>query len=376
MAKGKKKWRYALGLVALILYIMLTARSIPAETTIRPRWISSLESNFPVTLGDFAITESGAPIPFQVGDRYGYICDDGKFTINQTRRGYISLSGDFWTEYESHPSSVQVMTPQNEMLLEIQDTHGYPLFLDGRIYIIGEEQNAITALGPAGEGLWTHDFPAPVTCIDAAGGYILAGTLDGAIELLSASGASVFPPFEPGGSRLSVILGCAISRDASRLALISGIDEQRFLLLEQSGDSYKVIYHEFLPNKFRRPVHICFADNDGKVVFEREGGLGLYDIGSRSSDSLNLDGRIEVIDNSGGGKYLFVITAQGPRQKRFIVIRYPEGAPAMLSPRRGIPDHILVDAPFKSEYAFFARRDSRFYIGADNSIASFELESK
>jgi outer membrane protein assembly factor BamB len=254
------------------------------------------------------------------------------------------------------------MNPENEEILQLEKINGYPLFLDNRIFVIGNEQNTITALDADARELWSYDFPAPITCVDAAGGYLLAGTLNGAIILLNPSGAAAFPPFEPGGSRLSVILGCAISRDASRLAVISGIDEQRFLLLEQSGDTYKVIYHEFLPGGFRRPVHINFADNDGKVAFEREGGLGIYDIGSRASIKLNLEGEIYKLDDSGGSRYLFVITKQGPKQMSFITIRYP--------------GHIVINAPFKSDNSFFSRRDSYFYLGSDTSIASFKLENR
>jgi hypothetical protein len=191
---------------------------------------------------------------------------------------------------------------------------------------------------------------------------VLAGTLDGAVELLDSLGNLAFTPFEPGGSRLSAILGCAISGDASRLAIISGIDNQRFLLLEHFGDAYKVIYHEFLGVGFRRPVHISFIDKDGKVAFEREGGLGIYDIGSRTSTSLSLDGEITAMDNSGGDRFLYVITTQGPKAKRFIAVRFP-GA-------------IVINAPFKSESAFFARRGRNLYIGGDLIMASLELERK
>ena len=372
MAKGNRKWWYILGLAALVIYILISARPIQEETILKPRWITSLESNYPVSMGDFSVQEAEGPIPFLLGDRFGYIGDDGKFAINQIRGGYISMSDSNWAEYEALPSSIRVMNSLNEPVLTIEDAKGYPLFLDNRIFIVGSDQNSLTALGPAGEELWTHDFPAPLTCIDAADGYVLAGTLDGAVELLNSSGAAVFTPFEPGGSRLSVILGCAISRDASHLAVISGIDDQRFLLLERaevenrtsrspaSGDTYKVVYHEFLPNGFRRPVHISFVDNDSKVAFERDGGLGIFDINSRTSVSLSLEGEIAVLDNSGGDRFLFVITSQGPRQKRFIMIRYPA--------------FIVNEAPFKSDNAFFARRNNILYLGGDLSMASFELE--
>jgi hypothetical protein len=213
-----------------------------------------------------------------------------------------------------------------------------------------------------GEELWTHDFPAPLTCIDAAGGHLLAGTLDGAVELLDFTGNPVFTPFEPGGSRISVILGCALSQDASRLALISGVEKQRFLFLERSGDTYKVVYHEFLSDGFRRPVHIRFINNDAQIVFEREEGLGIFIISSRTSTKVNLDGEIVALDDSGEDGFLFLITSQSQNEKRFIAVRHP-----------GL---IVNEAPFKSKNAFLARQQNRLYLGGDLLMASFELEKK
>jgi len=379
MAKGNKKWWYVIGIAVLILYIFLAARPIPEEAVFKPRWITSMESNFPILLGNSSASDSAELIPFRIGDRFGYAGDAGKFTVNQMRKGYISQSESYWAEYEAVPSSIQVMNPQNEAVLSIEKPKGYPLFLNKRIFIVGSDQNSLTAIGPKGEKLWTYDFPAQITCIDANGDYVLAGTLDGAVELLDNSGKPVFTPFEPGGSRLSVIFGCALSRDASRLAIISGIDNQRFLLLERvkgdtlqsgtgsqnrtaPGNAYKVIYHEFLPGGFRRPVHISFIDNDTKVAFEREKGLGIYDIASRTSTSLSLEGDITVLDNSGGGRYLFLVTSQGPKMKRFIAIRYPST--------------IVINAPFKSGAAFFARRGEKIFMGGDLTMASLVLEKK
>jgi len=399
MAKGIRKWWYILGLTVFIMYVFISARPIPEETILKPRWIISLESNvqegnispdgssgsekrwgFPVSLGDFSVREGDKPLPFRLGDRFGYIWDDGKFAINQVRKGYISISENNWAEYEALPSSIQVMNNLNEPVLSIENPKGYPLFLDNRIFIVGGEQNSLTALGPDGEELWTHDFPAPITCIDSANGSVLTGTLDGVVELINSSGSPVFTPFEPGGSRLSVILGCAISRDASRLAIISGIDDQRFLLLERAGgegrltardwpgqtgnqgETYKVVYHEFLPNGFRRPVHISFVDNDNKIAFERNGGLGIYDINSRSSIFLQLEGEIVALDDSGENDFLFVICSQQPKQKCLIIIRYPAS--------------IVNKATFTSNNAFFARRNNTIYLGGDLTMASLELEKK
>jgi len=377
MAKGNKKWMYILGLTAFVIYIFIAPRSIPVETVLTPRWITSLESNYPVNLKDTSINENGLLLPFTLGNRFGYMADDGKFAINQIRDGYVSMSENLWAEYEALPSSIKVMDPHNGEIFVIENPKGYPFFLDNRVFIVGSEQNSITALSRAGEELWTHDFPAPLTCVDAAGGYLLAGTLDGAVELLDSSGSLVFTPFEPGGSRLSVILGCAISQDASRLAIISGVEKQRFLLLERSvsdrlgterlgtdrpNDAYKVVHHEFLSDGFRRPVFVRFINDDAQIIFEREEGLGIFTISSRTSKKVNLEGEITALDDSGENGFLFLITSQGQDEKRFIAIRHP-----------GL---IVNETPFKSKNAFLARKRDRLYLGGDLLMASFELEKK
>jgi hypothetical protein len=201
--------------------------------------------------------------------------------------------------------------------------------------------------------------------VDAASGYIVAGLIHGAVEILDKRGTRVFS-FDPGGSRVAVITGCAISGDGTRVAIVSGIDPQRFLLLERYGDTenieFKVVYHEFLETGTRQAVHVEFVDLDRRVVFERQGGLGIYDIASRSSIKLPLDGRIIEIDKIGSERVLFLLTAQNGIEKRLVAVRFP--------------GTIIIEAPFKSQVFFLNRRDNRIYIGGNMTLSSFELGKK
>jgi hypothetical protein len=361
VVKEKKKYWLVAGILVFLVYVFAAARPVPEETILVSRWLTSLESNYPIILGG-SPQDNSHPFPFSLGNRFGYMHDNGSFAINRVRKGYASLSPELWAEYEAVPQSIEIMDRQNREVLSVSNPRGYPLFLDNTIFIVGNEQNSLTALDSNGRELWTYDFPAPLTCIDAAAGLILAGTLDGAVELLDSRGRQVFPPFEPGGSRLAVILGCALSKDGSRLALVSGIDDQRFLLLEKSGDAYRVVYHEFLTDGFRRAVHVAFIDGGSRVAFEREGGIGIYDIASRTGVTLPLEGELITMDTSGDSRFLFLVTSQGARRKRLVAVRYP--------------GTVFMEAPFKSENVFLFRRDSKLYIGGDLAVASFELGKK
>ncbi|MDR2484663.1 MAG: WD40 repeat domain-containing protein [Treponema sp.] len=374
----KQKQLILIGVSFFIIYIFVAARPIPIETILSPRWFISLESNYPIAAVDNIPVGQEQPklLPFylggQQGRHFGYVDENGNFTINQALKGNrdVSFSADNWVEYDAIPHTLEVRNPLNQLVLKIEEGRGYPLFLDQRIFLLGSGQNSLSALNDSGAVLWTYDFAAPVTVMDAASGFVLAGLLDGTVEVLNQQGKRIFF-FEPGGSRRSVIYGCAISQDGSRLAVISGIDLQRFLLLERYGNEnpeqsgsieYKVIYHEFLEEGFRRPVHIEFIDNDSRIAFERQGGVGLYEIRSRTSLKLPLAGEIKELDTVGRDRLLFIITAQGELQKHLVAVR--------------LPGTIIIEAPFKSKNSFLGRRDSRIYVGGNMTLASFELEKK
>jgi hypothetical protein len=364
----KKKIWLIIVIVLFITYFFSVARKIPRQMVLVPGWISSIESGEAVQIGESAETDS--LLPFSMGSRFGFVRrNDGRFSINRTAKYNISLSGKHWAEYEAEPNRITIYDNAGEQYAVIENPRGYPFFLDesggqGRIFIIGSEQNSISEINVSGAVLWTYEFAAQLTCVDAAGGLLLAGSLDGSIVVIDSSGSKVFS-FEPGGSRYPVILGCALSRDGSGLALISGIDKQRFLFLEHFGaglGDYKVVYHEFLDGSFRRPVFINFVENDRWVIFERIGGLGFYEAGSRRTTKVELDGEICAVDQSGGLGLIFTIVSRAENRKELAGIM--------------LPDRVMVAAPFKSDDVFLGRADSRLLVGGGQAIISFELERK
>jgi hypothetical protein len=365
MTKKKRFYWTILGIFLFLAYIFLAARPVSHEITIKARWIGSLET------GISGPGISGAPqrpsgparylLPFRLGRRFGYMDNEGRFPVNKTQEAYVSMSQDAWTEYQRLPDSLDIRNPLNDTTILVSAPEGYPVFLDGRLYLVGGDQSSLLALDGEGQVTWTHFFSAPLTGLDAAAGLILAGALDGSIELIDQSGALVYT-FEPGGSRIPCIYGCAISSDGSKLALISGLDEQRFLFLEKSGETYRVAYHEALGEGFRRPVQTAFIDNDRRVSFERREGLGIFNTESLESITIALDGRIYALDGRGDGGFLFLITGEGEIKKNLVAIRYP--------------DQVFIQAPFKSEAAFLGRHENELYIGGGGSLIAFDLGYK
>ena len=382
MAQQRKKIRIVAAFLFIIVYFIAAARSIPSETILAPGWLSSLNADSPLQVNGSEAGYTGHTpeqlLPFTLGNRFGYVDTSGQFAINNEKTGNIYLGENLWTEYNSEPSKIEIKNITAETVVNIENPGGYPVLLDKRIFIFGGEQNALSEIDSGGNILWTYEFGAPLTCIDAAADLVLTGSIDGIIEILDSQGKRVYF-FEPGGSRYGVILGCALSRNGSRLGIISGIEQQRFLLLERYGNSneYKVVYHEFLKDGFRRPVRISFIDDDQRLVFEQPGGIGCFNIKSRRGIRIPLEGEIAAIDNSGDQGFFFLINSLSPVRKELIGIKFPqdEWIP-FLRFKRDMRDLIFLRASFKSEDTFIGRTGSMLIAGGGTTLISFNLEEK
>ena len=388
MAQKKRSARVIIIFLLFVVYFLAAARPIPLETILAPRWVSSLlvssslSANSPSDEGDSP--EAGLSwnvadrlLPFTLQERFGYVDTSGQFAINKIMTGNIYLSQNMWTEYTAEPASVEIKDIFEETIINIENPAGYPVLLDNRVFIMGSEQNSLSAIGDDGEILWTYDFGAPLTCIDAAAGLVLTGSIDGVIEILDNEGQRIFY-FEPGGSRYEVILGCAISRSGSRVGVICGIDQQRFLLFEsyENNGEYKVVYHEFLEGNIRRPVRILFIDEDQRIVFERTGGIGCYNINSRRRIFIPLDGEIAAIDDSGGGGFFFLITSHSHQQKKLVGVRFTQDRWFQVFQSTGAQGAVFLRALFKSDDVFLGRTGSTLVAGGGSTLISFELEER
>ncbi|MDR0302303.1 MAG: WD40 repeat domain-containing protein [Treponema sp.] len=377
MAQQKKRIRVLIIFLLFIAYFIIAARPIPRETILAPGWLSSLESDAPVSVGGAGQMQERL-FPFTLGVRFGYVNAAGFFSINNIKTGGIYLGENLWTEYSAEPEIIEIKNIDDQTVMNIENPRGYPVLLDNRVFTLGSEQNALSEIDKDGNILWTYEFGAPLTCIDAAGGLVLTGSIDGVVEILDAEGKRIFY-FEPGGSRYSVILGCAISRNGSQIGIISGIDQQRFLLLEHFGGNgdYKVVYHEFLSEGFRRPVIISFTDEDRRIVFERAQGLGCYNIKSRQGFSIPLDGEITAIDNSGDKGFFFLINSRAGRRKELVGIRFPQDNRLAISGfKRDTGGAVFIRAPFYSDNVFLGRNGRMIIAGGGTKLISFIVEEK
>jgi len=378
MAQQKKRVRVIIIFFLFVVYFFAAARPVPRETILAPRWISSLEDGSSPTAISGNVQKSGQLLPFELGGRFGYIYPSGQFAINRIKTGNICLGEKMWAEYGAEPENIEIKDVTEQTIINIENARGYPVLLDNRVFIIGSEQNALSEIGENGSVLWTYEFGAPLTCIDAAAGLVLTGSIDGVIEIINSEGRRIFY-FEPGGSRYAVILGCALSGSGSHIGIVSGIEQQRFLLFERYGNSggeYKVVYHEFLETGFRRPVHVSFVDEDQSVIYEQPGGIGCYNINYRYRINVPLHGEITAIDTSGDKGFFFLITSHSSDLKEFVGIRFPQDKWGLSRFREQAQDAVFMRAEFKSSDVFLGKSGSMLIAGGGTTLVSFDLEER
>jgi len=357
-----------------IVYVFFAASPIEKETVIVPQWLGSTESGYAVGPAGEALEQETKPasqnlIPFNFGGRFGYVSETGNFIINEVKTANIGQSAALFAGFTGQQEVIEIKNTAKETVIKLENKHGYPFFLDDRVFLLSREQNSVSELSLNGDTLWSYDFSSAITCADAAAGLLLTGEINGTITLINGEGRRVWTT-EPSGSGIPAIFGCAISKSGARLGVISGIDSQRFLLMERDNASFKISYHEFLGEGFRRPVHIKFINDEKNIAYEREGGLGIYDINARLPGFVRFDGRVMRLDSAGGGGMLFLITQEtetdgelpgrAPSGKKLIAIHYP--------------DYIMISAPFRSRDVFLERRGNLIFTGGDRKLASFKIE--
>jgi hypothetical protein len=367
----KKKYKAAVVVSIFAAYSFVATERIPPETVFIPRWITSLDDGknaIPSVIKAEAGLEkkstsaaSAEFIPFELGRRFGYVNADGVFSINKEKTKNIYISPSLFAEYGGVEEKIEINNPSGGLSVLLENPQGRPFFLDDKIFLINYGQYSISRLGDSGAALWTRDFPSVITCVDGAAGILAVGMLDGSVEIVSRTGELIYE-FEPSGSRIGAVFGCALSSDGSALAVVCGIGKQRFLYLEQAGSTWRITYHEFLEEGLRRPVYISFTDGNRRVVFERENSIGVYDSTDRIVSRVFLDGRVAGIDASGENGILLLLTSDAGANNKLIAIQYP-----------GV---VVMEAPFKSKTVFLSRKEDVVFLGGDSLLASFNLEKR
>jgi hypothetical protein len=306
-------------LLLVPVYLFLFPRPAGRETIVKPVWVLDLRRALPEGGG-----QGVEVFPFRAGARFGYAGVDGRLLYSGLVRHQVALSARGFINYGSRPEHVVFMDPGGEFQFSVQ-TFGYPLLEEGGevLYSVNTDLGGLKRLGPDGEVLWQGEFSSPVTSVALRGEECLIGLLDGRAALYG-PGGELLTRLDPAGSRISVILGTALS-DGGGLAVVSGIDPQRLVLAE--GQRYESVRTVELSSDFRREVAMRFSPGGRFLYVEQEDGLLVLESARDRVSRLPLSGRLKSL---AVGREFAVAAAGDSSRSRLTVFR-PLAAPVAVA---------------------------------------------
>jgi hypothetical protein len=353
---GKRRFAAALVAVAGLAYFLACAFPLQKELLLVPAWSRSLSSApAAATLSQPA----GAPIPFRLGDRFGYFTADGSILFASTIAYGVAQAPDAFAAYDRLSEGFAIKSPAGAEIARVSGV-GYPFFAAGRRFVIGPDQSTVSELAKDGRAAWTYQFPSIVTAFDASPALAVFGLIDGSVVALDEAG-SVALDFAPGGSRIAGVYGVAVSPDALLVAAITGADRQRLVVLEKRSAAYRVTYHRYLASDYRRPVSMAFTADGRRLAYESPAGVGIYDRASRSETVVAVPAAARLGQTMRGGDFMVFLSGSG-EDKRLLCT--------------ALPDRRIVDLPIKAKLAFAQAQGDSLFLGLDDAIVRMDLKER
>jgi hypothetical protein len=199
-----------------------------------------------------------------------------------------------------------------------------------------------------------------ITSLCFSDDYILLGLLNGVIKVFDNSG-ELMGDHGDYGSRIPIILGCALSPDGDDLVALSGIDSQELVLLRtrEIGKAEPITVQ--LTSDFRREVFIKFSDSGQLVYFESNHGLGIFDVASKKIVVIPFQGSlIGLTENQRFGIMSFLYKSDW-------------GVELKVCTSNG---RTLYSKYFDCEYAHLRQIDDYLLIGCDETLLRVDLRKE
>jgi hypothetical protein len=360
---GKKRWAAAGVMAAGIAYFLICASPLQKELILVPGWTRNISQAATVPtskkgFGSQGSAASTAPIPFRLGDRYGYFTPDGSILFSATLSYGVAMASDAFAPYERLSEGFTIESPEGASIARISAV-GYPFFAAGRRFVMGPDQATVSELSKGGTA-WTYKFPSIVTAFDACPSIAVFGLMDGSIVGIDGSGATALN-FAPGGSKLSGVYGVAASPDGLLVAAITGLNKQRLVVVEKRSAAYRVAYHRYLESDYRRPVYIAFTSDGRRLEYESPSGVGVYDRATRSETFIPVPVSSRLGQTTRNGEFMVFLSGSG------------EGKRLICS---ALPDRRMVDASFRAKLAFVETRGDSLFLGFDDDIVRMDLQER
>lgn len=346
-----------------VVYVITAARPLNKELHFSTEWTIDCGIKTALQEPPENETEQLAPqydlIPFKLGQQIGYLTQDGKILNTITFPFKASISQYRYATYNSSGTSIKLFAPDGSESGTVTSA-GFPFFQEDRIYLMHAGGASFSAISEDGNVQWTYENYVPITAFASSKAGTAAGYANGTIVIFSPDG-TIEQTLVPGGSKYSVILGCAISESGKYIAGLCGQENQRFFLASRTEGYTKIIFHTYLRNSLTRQVLVKFNNDENTVYFDSEDGLGILNVKTMKFSLIPINGHILSIQESDTEKTIFVLSRNGKYCTVSVIEPFPEFSGSFT---------------FKASNSFISVKGGNLFVGRDSSITKIKAEHK
>lgn len=339
-------------LIFTLLYVIFAMHPLSTEYQLEPGWKIDV-SNPSISIPN----ENEELFHFKLGQSMGYFTEDGNVTNFVSYPYKSSISQNLYTYYNANNSSTPIYSPDGKKVC-LLNVIGFPMIQNDRIYVFLPGGSSFAQCTLEGKKSWEYTGTVPITAFDSSESGCAVGFADGNICEFNNSG-TILQRFSPGGSNHPVILGVAISKDASLIAAICGQDKQRFILAKNDGSNTKIIFHKFLDSKEPFQKLVQFYNNDNTVLFNSGNIIGIVDTNSGKYSKIEIQG--QALNAQESENCVFVLTKHHESYTVYMIEKFAT---------------LIGKFTFKANTAFIQTYNNKVYIGKDSTISQLTLSKK
>jgi hypothetical protein len=273
----KKRFFYAGVIIILILYYFLVTPMVGRELYFKP--LKRVKAETLVSEG-----LSGEFVGLETAHYSGFVNSGLKSSFFAEKRHFAAFN-----------DSKMILVDKDSFIREIMESsgvpagrfesRGYPLVSGGRILVLDSINNTLEERDLTGNLLWRRNVASLLTSLSAGPDWVLAGLIDGRCLVIDKEGKDHFW-YQPGGSRIEAIYGSALSHQGNTMAVLSGLDPQRVIILDQRESGFRPLDHLEVEENYRRSVPFYFAEDDKRVYWQGFDKIRFYEFITRRFGSI------------------------------------------------------------------------------------------
>ena len=306
---------------------------------------------------------SGRVVPFRLGSYYGFHDRELNLISYDVLRKLLPLShrilaSDFYLDFHSIPGSIIIRDiARAEIGRFLGSSNAF--IVNDAIYQFSNEGHSLHRYSRTGKQEWRSDLLPYISSLDNnVRGDTLVSYVNGRVALLNQQG-KLDNEYMSSGSRVNTVYGVALSKDSENIALIAGLDPQRFIFLKRQQSTYLFEYAQELPNQLRHSQWLRFSDYGSYVFYHSSEGISVYNFRRKQHRLYREAGYLNQFDE------------QEESDIQFFVF-WSDGVGSLMA-IHGTQGELL-RLPLRGRHYSLQVEGDTMYLGQDNLVASYRTE--